>query len=214
MDRALQTDDVNLAGLVFAERRDHYVGVKQRIKRRAVPQKNLAAAVIAEDVVAGGERICRPTIGVTANHRAAPFRKMIVVEDRRDVIARHARVRAHPRATSALKNPPSAIAPMGDDVNLFDHTQPDVTGVKSSVGAVERTPPWIAKPQRIDFIASRRRTEERIGRGHGVWLTTTRVNINAQYLAHQRVFVLRLIVGVIPRASVSRRDVEIAVGAE
>src|SRR5215813_13725165 len=78
MNRAAQTRDVNLSGFVFAERCDHYVGVKQHVKRSAVPQKYLAAAVIAEDIFAGGERILRPAIGETANHSAATVRKMVV----------------------------------------------------------------------------------------------------------------------------------------
>src|SRR5262245_37974871 len=161
MNCATQTSDVNLSGFVFAERCDHYVSVKQDFKRSAVPQKYLAAAVIAEDIFAGGERILRPAIGETANHSAATVRKMVVFQDRRDVIARHAEVGAHPSAAIALKNPPSAITPVSHDVNLFDHAQSDITGVKSSSSAIERAPPWIAKPHRVDFIAPRRRTEKR-----------------------------------------------------
>src|SRR5262249_10829792 len=130
-------------------------------------------------------------------------RKMVVFQDRRDVIARHAGVGAHPSAAIALKNPPSAITPVSHDVNLFYHTQSDITGVKSSGTAVERAPPWIAKPHRVDFIASRRRTEKRIRRRRDVWVIPIRVHINAQYLTRQRIFVLRLIVGIAPLASVS-----------
>src|SRR5262245_33522547 len=206
MDRDAQTDDVNLSVFVFAERRDHKVGVERQTHRNSVPDKYLAGAVIAEDIGPGGKRIPGPAIDVTTSHRATAV-QMIVFDEWRDVIACYAESRVLIGAMTGLKNPPSAIPSVSDDVNLLCRILLDIADVELSRGSVERTPPRIAKPQRIDFITSGRRAEERIRRGRDVRRGPGRVYVNAQYLPPQITLVLRPVVRVERKGVISGGDI-------
>src|SRR5262245_38772831 len=213
MNRTAQTYDVNLSGFVFAERRDLKVGVEDQARRAAVPHKYFAGAEIGVDIGAGGKRIQLAAIDVPTRHRTTPA-GMIVFEQRRHVIARHTGGRTWIGAPRTLKDPPSVIASESDDVNLFDNILSDIAGVKHSRGAVERTAEWVAKPGGIDFIASRRRAEEWIGRRRDVRRGPVCIHINAQHLPQQLVVILRAVAGVIRAAAVAHPDVQESIRAE
>src|SRR6185369_9145673 len=174
----------------------------------------LGGAKIAEDIVALRGDIARAAVYVSAGNRTAGA-VVLVLGYRKDKAGGITQRRIIVRAMIPFPYSPAEIAAELAYVNLFPHPLPDISNDQlMAAAAIKRKAIRVAHAQHINFVGPGNTYKRVVGRRCILNCAVRMIDVQAEYLSQQHVYVLSVVRRVIGRAAVTRARIQVSVRAK